>query len=314
MTVTRTAEAGAPDDRILPIVRVVAAIIVVILAVATWVLFFHPESTDRRFAWTIKPDMTARLMGVGYGSALYFYVRVLTGRRWHRVTLGFLPTTLFTWLMLSATLLHLDKFHHGTLPFALWLWIYVITVALVPGVWLLNRSHDPGTLEERDACIPRWARTLLAIAGGGLLVVVALLFAWPAGAIRVWPWTLTPLTSRTVAAFTSIPAAGWVVMAWDGRWSAAKILCETLLIGLVLLVVGVAPLLVGLRSVEAADLGLPAVGGATIAGVAALYVWMNRTSPWLRCGGRRGLRAGRTPPGSPRTRPSTAGSGCGAAG
>lgn len=274
MTVTRTAEAGAPDDRILPIVRVVAAIIVVILAVATWVLFFHPESTDRHFAWTIKPDMTARLMGVGYGSALYFYVRVLTGRRWHRVTLGFLPTTLFTWLMLSATLLHLDKFHHGTLPFALWLWIYVITVALVPGVWLLNRSHDPGTLEERDACIPRWARTLLAIAGGGLLVVVALLFAWPAGAIRVWPWTLTPLTSRTVAAFTSIPAAGWVVMAWDGRWSAAKVLCETLLIGLVLLVVGVA------LSWSDFDPSRPLTWvylvwvGATIAGVAALSVWM----------------------------------------
>jgi Mn2+/Fe2+ NRAMP family transporter len=50
----------------------VAAAIVVILAVATWVLFFHPDSTDRHFAWTIRPQMTTRLMGVGYGSALYF--------------------------------------------------------------------------------------------------------------------------------------------------------------------------------------------------------------------------------------------------
>jgi hypothetical protein len=80
-----------PDDRILPFVRVVAAVIVVILAAATWVLFLHPDSTDTRFAWTISSEMTARLVGVGYGSALYFYLRVLTERRWHRVTLGSSP-------------------------------------------------------------------------------------------------------------------------------------------------------------------------------------------------------------------------------
>ena len=237
-------------------------------------LFFHPDSTDRHFAWTISSEMTARLMGVGYGSALYFYLRVLTERRWHRVTLGFLPTTLFTWLMLSATLLHLDKFHHGTLPFQLWLWIYVVTVALVPRRVAAQPAHDPRTLEEQDACIPEWARTMLAIAGGGLLVVVAFLFAWPAGAIKVWPWTLTPLTSRTVAAFTSIPAAGWIVIAWDGRWSAAKILLETLLIGLGLLLIAV-----GLSWSEF-DHSRPLTWVylawmiATIAGVVALYVWM----------------------------------------
>jgi hypothetical protein len=269
-----TERAAAADDRILPFVRVFAAVIVVILAAATWVLFFHPDSTDTRFAWTISSEMTARLMGVGYGSALYFYLRVLTERRWHRVTLGFLPTTLFTWLMLGATLLHLGKFHHGTLPFQLWLWIYVVTVVLVPGAWLLNRTHDPGTLEERDARIPDWARTMLAVAGGGLLVVVAFLFLWPAGVIRVWPWPLTPLTSRTVAAFTSIPAAGWLVIARDGRWSAAKILFETLLIGLALLLVAVGLSWSEFDHSRALTWVYVAWMAATIVGVVALYAWM----------------------------------------
>ena len=145
-------DAATPrDDHVLPIVRVAALVIVVILALATFVLFFHPDQTEHHFAWTIKPKMTALLMGVGYGSAVYFYLRVLTERRWHRVALGFLPTTLFTWLLLATTILHFGKFHHGTLPFELWFWVYVITALLVPGLWLLNRPRESHTLEERDA-------------------------------------------------------------------------------------------------------------------------------------------------------------------
>jgi hypothetical protein len=29
-------------------------------------------------------------------------------------------TSVFTWLMLTATVLHWDRFHHGTFPFLLW--------------------------------------------------------------------------------------------------------------------------------------------------------------------------------------------------
>src|SRR5438093_2893140 len=111
--------------------------------------------------------MTALLMGAGYGSALYFFARVLTGDRWHRVTLGFLPTTVFTWMMLGATLLHWDRFHHGSNAFLLWFWVYVITPVLVPALWLLNRRHDPKTLEERDGMFPRWIRNAMAVAGVG---------------------------------------------------------------------------------------------------------------------------------------------------
>ena len=80
-------EAGR-TDRILPFTRVVAAIVMVILVFAWFVLYLLPAETDNRFAWTIQPTMTAMVMGAGYGSAIYFFVRLLTERRWHRVTPG----------------------------------------------------------------------------------------------------------------------------------------------------------------------------------------------------------------------------------
>ena len=98
------------------------------------VLFLHPGETDRRFAWTIDSRMTAMVMGAGYGSAIYFFVRVVSEHRWHRVGLGFLPITVFTWMMLGTTFLHWDRFRHGSFPFELWFWIYLITPVLVPVV------------------------------------------------------------------------------------------------------------------------------------------------------------------------------------
>ena len=137
-----------------------AAVVIVVLAVAWVTLFLLPDQTDHRFAWTITPTMTAMLMGAGYGSAAYFYARLLVGRRWHHFGLGFLPTSVFTWLMLTATVLHWDRFHHGTFPFLLWWWSLSRHPIAVPAVWLANRRHDPRTPESaiartRAGCGPR---------------------------------------------------------------------------------------------------------------------------------------------------------------
>jgi hypothetical protein len=228
------------DDRILPLTRVVAGIVIAILILAFIVLFVFPNDTDRRFAWTIKPSMTAMLMGAGYGSALFFFIRVVTERRWHRVALGFLPTTTFTWMMLGDTFLHWEKFRHGSAPFLLWLWIYLITPVLVPAVWLVNRPHDPGTPEDGDPPYPSWMRSAMAAAGVGMSLIAVWMYVFPTSAISVWPWMLTPLTARAVAAFVALPGVGWLMIASDERWSSARVLLGTIAIGLVLLLVAVA--------------------------------------------------------------------------
>jgi len=250
--------------------------VIVILLIATLVLFLLPSQTDRRFAWTIHPTMTAMLMGAGYGSALYFFVRVLTERRWHRVALGFLPTSVFTWMMLGATFLHWDRFRHGSTPFLLWLWVYLITPVVVPAVWLVNRRRDPGTPEARDAVLPAWTRRLMVAAGVGMLAISAWIYAVPASAIARWPWTLTPLTARAIAAFVALPGVAWLAIAADDRWSAARVVLGTVAIGLVLLLIAVARAWGEFDSGNVLSYVYVAGLIGTLAGIGALSMWMRR--------------------------------------
>lgn len=110
-----------------------------------------------------------------------------------------------------------------------------------------------------------------------MCAIAAWMFLDPNGAIAVWPWALTPLTSRAIAAFVAIPAVGWLRIAFDGRWSAAKPMLETLAIGLVLLLVAV------VRAWDQFDHGSGftyayVIGTAgTLGAVVTLYLWMERT-------------------------------------
>jgi hypothetical protein len=269
-------ETRQPDDRILIATRIVAAVVVGILFTAWFSLYLHPGETDHRFAWTIASRMTALLMGAGYGSAILFYLYVLFGRRWHRVALGFFPTTVFTWLLAGATALHWDKFRHGSVPFLLWVWIYAITPLLVPAVWLWNHPRDPGTLEAVDVRLARPMRAALVAVGLVLLAAAAVMFTWPTGVIKVWPWELTPLTARAVAGFIALPGVAWLAMAADGRWSAGRVAVQTVALGTVLLLGGV------IREWSEFDHSNPLsyvyVGGlvSTLIGLAALYGFQER--------------------------------------
>jgi hypothetical protein len=282
--VTKEASVQSPvrDDRILPFTRVLAAVVTAILVTAWVVLYLWPEQTDRRFAWTVAPTMTPMLMGAGYGSAALFWARVTAGRRWHTVGIGFLPTTVFAWMLLVATLLHWEKFHHGTGAFRLWLWVYLVTPIAVPAVWAWNRRHDRGVPDAGDPPFPRAVIAALITSGVVMLAIAAWLFLFPSSAIGVWPWSLTPLTARTVAAFVALPGVAWLAIAADGRWSATKAVVETLALGLVLLLIAVA------RAWREFDTGRPMtwayVGGlaGTLAALVIWFGWMERRSRALQ--------------------------------
>ncbi len=60
------------DDRILPLTRAVAFLVIPFLIAAFLILFVGGTQTERWFAWQIPSRLTTALMGSGYLGGAYF--------------------------------------------------------------------------------------------------------------------------------------------------------------------------------------------------------------------------------------------------
>jgi hypothetical protein len=220
---------GRPVDEINRFTRVVAAIIIPFLVAAFVILAFFPAQSGRRFAWEIQPAMTAFWMGAGYLGGAYFFLRVLLGGAWHRVTAGFLPVTAFTWAMLLATILHWQRFDLSHLPFQIWLVLYVVTPFLVPFVWWRNGAFGVATAEVGEVIVPLAVRAGMGVVGIFLLVFAIIAFVAPDVVISFWPWSLSPLTARVMGGWFALMGVGGVVMAREPRWSAWRVEVESII-------------------------------------------------------------------------------------
>jgi hypothetical protein len=202
-------------------------------------LFFFPNDTGKFFAWTIKPPMTPLMMGAGYISGSYYFVRLVMGKKWHEFGLGLLPIATFTWFMGAATFLHWEKFNHHHVSFFAWLILYVVTPVLVPILWLLNRSSDPRVLDESDTAVPSAVRVITGLVGATILLIAVFMFVFPKTVIDIWPWTITPLTCRVIAGWFALPGIVGLSFSSDARWSAWRITLQSQLLGIVLIIIGV---------------------------------------------------------------------------
>jgi hypothetical protein len=127
------------DDRILLQTRLVLIVVVPFLLLAFLILYFFPDLSGERFAWGIKPHMTALFIGSGYLGGAYMFIFAIFGKRWHRIKAAFPPVTTFTVAMMLATVIHWDRFDLHHFPFQLWLFLYIVTPFIVPYLWIKNR-------------------------------------------------------------------------------------------------------------------------------------------------------------------------------
>lgn len=216
-------------DQILPLTRIVAAIIIPFLVAAFIILYFFPGETGRRFAWEINPAMTAVWMGAGYLGGAYFFFRVLVGQQWHRVSAGFWGVTAFTWAMLLTTVLHWSVFDLGHLPFQIWLVLYVVTPFLVPFIWWYNQSVGDSTVETDDVLVPAVARGGMALVGVFMLVSFLICYVAPDVAISFWPWPLSPVTVQIMGGWFALMGAGALATALKERWSSWRYEVESII-------------------------------------------------------------------------------------
>ncbi|MCA9904415.1 MAG: hypothetical protein KC547_11200 [Anaerolineae bacterium] len=220
------ADSSRRDDRLLPITRGLAAIIVPILTVAFGMLYLFPARTDELFAWALRPAMSAMMLGAAYLGGAYFFTRVVLAKQWHTVQLGLLPVATFAGYLGVATLLHWDKFNHAHVSFVLWAILYLTLPFVIAFVWVRNRATDPRTPDADYPPLPLLVRRALMAVGALLVVVSLLLLLLPDVMIPTWPWTLSPLTARVMAALFVLPGVVALGIARDGRWSAARIIVQ----------------------------------------------------------------------------------------
>jgi hypothetical protein len=133
-------------------------------------------------------------------------ILALRTRAWAHARVPIVTVLVFTALTLTATLLHIDRFHFSVgapIPrAAAWFWVGVyVVVPLALTLLAVRQQRMPGDDPVRLQPMPRWLAALLTVQGAILLVVGAVLFAVPSTARTLWPWPLTPLTARMVAAW-----------------------------------------------------------------------------------------------------------------
>lgn len=248
------------DDRVLTTTRWTARIVVPVLAVAGVILYGFPADTERLWAWPIKPRMTPLMMGGGYLAGAVFFARAARSERWHEIAVGFVGAAFLSTFLLVATLLHWDLFTHDHPAFWVWVVVYVAAPVALPAVWLANRRHDPRTPDTAGRIVGRPVRAVVGGVGIIQMAIAVVIFVRPSVATSSWPWNLTPLTTRTVAAFLAFVAVVWLAFLVERRWSALRLHVESAALGLVLLGVGALRVPGDLHGGAAAVFGVLLVG------------------------------------------------------
>ncbi|MFQ3631906.1 hypothetical protein [Roseiflexus sp.] len=169
-------------------------------------LFVFTEQTDRFFAWTINPPLTAAFLGGAYWSSMLLEWLAARETQWARVRVAVTAVLAFTLITLIVTLIHLDRFHFGSddplTRTAAWAWL--IVYAVVPpvlAILLVAQIRVTGGDPPIEAPLPAWLWSIIGLQTAALLTVGAMLLVAPGFSAPLWPWSLTPLTARAIGAW-----------------------------------------------------------------------------------------------------------------
>ena len=161
-----------------------------------------PQDSATNFAWPIQPVVMAAVLGAFYITSAPLFLLPFFAKRWEMIRCMILPTALFSTVQLAATFLHWDKFSVGTIPFYVWFASYLLPppIFITAYLWHQRRATPSSTADE---LLPPWLYWLLIIVGSMLTGTAVLTFFFPNILIPIFPWTLTPLTARSLS--------GWLI-------------------------------------------------------------------------------------------------------
>lgn len=221
---------------------VLAASFLVLMVFLT--LFFLTEQTADYFAWTINPPLTALFIASGYGASFVLELMAFRQRTWAEASIAIYGVIAFSFLTLVATVLHRDRFHFDDPTFitaaGTWVWLGIYaSVPLLMSVAVLDQWQTQGDPPPVRAPISRPLRLGLLTHNLLGIQVGILLFITPQQMAIVWPWALTPLTGRAVAAWLIGLSVTLMVGVWGGDWERLKAVIISYTTFMVLLVISV---------------------------------------------------------------------------
>jgi hypothetical protein len=202
-----------------------ALAVLLVLSVGVF-LFALSTDTDRLFAWTIKPPLTAAFLGANYWAAFFLAALSARERVWANARLTYVVSVVFVTLTMIATLLHLDKFKFDNGNGWLWTIVYVGVPPLLL-VLIVLQLRLPGGDPPRRQPLERWVLSVVRVQLAVAVAVGVSLFAAPSTADDLWPWPLTPLTSRVVAAWILALAAGFAATLYERDWRRIRVAVPT---------------------------------------------------------------------------------------
>jgi hypothetical protein len=191
---------ASPRGSVLPLTRAGVWILFVLALANGAFLYLLPSRALTDYAWAIKPPVDAAFIGAGFlAGTLATGLVLFATSRWR--SLQVLPPALWVLAttLAAATLIHHDKFKFGYPPTWGWVIVYAGVPFAIPFLVARQRRNaepeppaDPGLLG---------VRVLSAIAGAAMILGAAALYLFPADVAPHWPWALTPLLGRAVAAW-----------------------------------------------------------------------------------------------------------------
>jgi hypothetical protein len=203
----------------------IASVLVFIVGIQ---LFILTEYTDRFFAWTIQPPLTAAFLGAAYWASFAMEFLAARKRVWVYARIAVPAVLIFTGLTLVVTLLHLDRFHLNNPNLltraAAWAWLIVyVVVPPLMGALLIMQLHVPGYDPPRQSSLPGWVRAIL-ITHTVLMVPLGLaLLIAPQATLGLWPWTLTALTARAIGAWSLALGIAAAQAFWENDWARVHV-------------------------------------------------------------------------------------------
>ena len=209
--------------------RTVLVAFLVLAGLAFILLYLRSGHTDREFAWTIRPEITAAFLGAGYGAGCVLVAASLRRRPWTELRVGIGIVLVFTAMILIATLLHLDRFHFGAANgglarFAAWVFLAVYIFTPTVGTWLYVREQRLAGPQPADGPpLPGWLKVAIAVQGGLMVCFGAALFVVPSAAAPAWPWALTPLTAQVVGSWLVPIGLGNLAVMREGNLRRARV-------------------------------------------------------------------------------------------